>query len=180
MSRWFFAGGSSGQCKVDQIRVHKGPGITGTPKVLVTEQEVTPDDGHAWVFWGATSHLRYTTRSEADRLAVRQPPLGRPTATNAALILIDKSPAWWDLAQDERRNVLEEQSHHIAAGYRYLPAIARRLHHSREVGGEFDFLTWFEFAPADSAQFDALVDSLHASPEWHYVDREVDIRLSQP
>ena len=64
---------------------------------------------------------------------------------------------------------------------KYLPAIARRLHHCRDIGGNepFDFITWFEFAPADTAAFDELVAALRASPEWQYVDREIDIRLVQ-
>jgi len=42
-----------------------------------------------------------------------QEPLGRPTATRAALILIKKSADWWALAQDKRRAIFEERSHHI-------------------------------------------------------------------
>jgi len=60
---------------------------------------------------------------------------------------------------------------------RYLPAVARRLHHSRDLGEPFDFLTWFEYAPEHSAAFEELVVRLRASEEWKYVDREVDIRL---
>jgi hypothetical protein len=61
----------------------------------------------------------------------------------------------------------------------FLPAVARRLHHCRDLGPEepFDFLTWFEYAPSDSAAFDELVEALRTSPEWNYVDREIDIRL---
>ena len=57
--------------------------------------------------------------------------------------------------------------------------MARRLHHCRELGEPFDFLTWFEYAPADAAAFDDLVRRLRASEEWHYVEREVDIRLTR-
>jgi chlorite dismutase len=94
------------------------------------------------------------------------------------LIPIRKTEAWWAMAQDERRAVLEEQSHHIAIGLRYLPSVSRRLHHGRELGEAFDFLTWFEYAPEDSTAFEDLVQSLRATPEWQFVDREVDIRLS--
>ena len=45
------------------------------------------------------------------------------------------------------------------------------------VGGPFDFITWFEFAPSDGAAFDELVGMLRATEEWTYVEREVDIRL---
>jgi hypothetical protein len=39
----------------------------------------------------------------------------------------------------------------------------------------FDFLTWFEYAPADEAAFNQVVAALRATEE--YVEREVDIRL---
>jgi hypothetical protein len=107
------------------------------------------------------------------------PALAQPTATFAALIPIRKSPAWWDLTQDERRQIFEAQSQHIAIGMRYLPAIARRLHHCRDISEAepFDFLTWFEYAPKHEAQFDHMLLELRSSPEWRYVSREVDIRL---
>jgi hypothetical protein len=75
--------------------------------------------------------------------------------------------------------VLEDRSHHIATGLEYLPAVARRLYHGRDLGEEFDFLTWFEFAPSDADAFEELVGRLRATEEWAYVDREVDIRLSR-
>ncbi len=105
--------------------------------------------------------------------------LGRPEATRAALIPITKSAAWWDLPQDERRAIFEERSHHISASLKYLPLIARRLYDARELGGPFDFLTWFEFAPEHAGLFDELVAMLRATEEWRYVEREVDIRLSR-
>jgi chlorite dismutase len=81
------------------------------------------------------------------------------------------------LAQDERRALLAES--HITIGLDYLPAVARRLHHSRDLGQPFDFLTWFEYAPGDSEQFEDLVGRLRNTLEWSHVDREVDIRLSR-
>ena len=46
-----------------------------------------------------------------------------------------------------------------------------------DLGESFDFVTWFEFAPSDTAAFNELLAALRASQEWRYVDREVDIRL---
>jgi chlorite dismutase len=112
-------------------------------------------------------------------LAAKQQGLARPRATRAALIPIRKSAQWWDLTQDERRAVFEEQSRHIGIGLDYLPEIARRLHHCRELAEPFDFLTWFEYAPEDADRFEELVARLRATPEWRYVEREVDIRLSR-
>jgi hypothetical protein len=85
------------------------------------------------------------------------------------------------MTQDERREVFEAQSRHIAIGLEHLPAVARRLHHCRDLESPqpFDFLTWFEYAPADAEAFEALVAALRASPEWAFVDREVDLRLSR-
>ena len=116
---------------------------------------------------------------EIDELRRREQVLGWPDATRAALIPIRKNNAWWDLSQDERRAIFEEQSHHIATGIEYLPAVARRLHHSRELGEPFDFLTWFEYAPKHAKDFEKLARRLREAKEWHYVDREVDIRLSR-
>jgi chlorite dismutase len=119
------------------------------------------------------------TVPEHQQLIESSPPLGRPEATRAALIPISKSAAWWDLPQDERREIFEERSHHIATGLKYLPAVARRPYHGRDLGEPFDFLTWFEYAPGDEDAFEELVLTLRATPEWAYVEREVDIRLSR-
>jgi hypothetical protein len=61
----------------------------------------------------------------------------------------------------------------------YLPRIARRLYHARELGEAFDFLTWFEFAPEHAEAFDELVEILRSRAEWGYVEREVEVRLSR-
>ncbi|WP_020177236.1 chlorite dismutase family protein [Methyloferula stellata] len=132
-----------------------------------------------WNLRGVTSNTRYTNRAETDALTASQEGLLRPQATRAALIPIRKTEAWWALAQDERRAIFEEDSRHIGIGLDYLPAIARRLHHSRELGEPFDFLTWFEYAPEHSERFEELVRRLRGTKEWRYVDREVDIRLSR-
>lgn len=137
--------------------------------------------GAAWLLRGVTSNERYATRAEKERLVAGSPPLGRPEASRAALIPIRKSAVWWALTQDERRAIFEETSRHTQIGLSYLPAVARRLHHCRDLAEEqpFDFLTWFEFAPELSEAFEALVAQLRATPEWGYVEREVDIRLSR-
>jgi hypothetical protein len=132
-----------------------------------------------WHLEGVTSHDRYVTRDEKNALLAQQPPLGRLSADCAAFIAVRKSSAWWALTQDERRNIIEDQSQHIALGMRYLPAIARRLHHCRDLqtAQPFDFLTWFEFAITDIPAFDQLLKILRASIEWQFVEREIDLRL---
>lgn len=106
-----------------------------------------------------------------------QAALGRNEATCAALIPIKKSSAWWELTQEERRQIFEDQSHHIAASLKYLPAIARQLYHCRDHGEPFDFLTWFEFAPEHAGMFEDLVGMLRGTEEWAYIEREVDVRV---
>lgn len=132
-----------------------------------------------WSLRGITSNERYVVREEKSQLASKQQGLGRAGASRAALIPLRKNAAWWALTQDERRTIFEEQSHHTKIGLQYLPAVARRLHHCRDLSEKepFDFLTWFEFAPAHEHEFDRLLAQLRATGEWKYVEREVDIRL---
>ena len=132
-----------------------------------------------WLMKGVVSNLRYTTAAEAEMLVSNSAGLGRSEASRAVLIPIRKSAAWWALAQDERRRIYEEQSKHTSIGAKYIPAIARRLHHSRDLGEPFDFLTWFEFAPEHETAFDELLAELRASLEWTFVDREVEFRFDR-
>ena len=73
----------------------------------------------------------------------------------------------------------EARSRHIERGLQYLPAIARRLHHCRELGEPFDFLTWFEYPPEDGAAFADLLGHLRATEEWRYVVCEVDVHVER-
>jgi hypothetical protein len=175
-----FLAGGVGQWKIDSIQPVIGESLPLSERLKVVEGDDTLRlEGATWNLRGVTSNTRYSYRKEADAMSARQEGLNRPKATRAALIPIRKNAAWWALALDERRSLFEEQSHHIAIGMEYLPAVARRLHHSRELGEAFDFLTWFEYAPEDSQAFEGLVQRLRVTPEWRYVDREVDIRLTR-
>lgn len=173
-----FAGGTSGTWQVDRIDTVVGEGLPEAERLAVLEGwEVQAPAAAAWVLRGVTSNRRYANRSEVGALGAKQEALSRPQATRAALIPIRKTQAWWGLAQDERRAIFEERSRHIGVGLEYLPAIARRLHHSRELNEPFDFLTWFEYSPEHAGAFEELVYRLRGTEEWHDVDREVDIRL---
>jgi chlorite dismutase len=174
-----FAAGEFGPWRVDRIAAVVGESLPDARRVTVTEGATSPTGRYEWVLRGTTSNTRYTNRSEVKELAALQQGLMRPHATRAALIPIRKSDRWWALAQDERRAIFEEQSRHIAIGMEYLPPIARRLHHCRELGEPFDFLTWFEYAPEHATDFEDLVRRLRDTKEWSFVDREVDIRLSR-
>jgi len=176
-----FAGGESGTWRV--VATHT---LTGAPLPAVANIEVS--DGTApqprsqqavWVLRGITSNERYVTRDEKAQLLAKQQGLGRTEATCAAMIPLRKNAAWWALTQEERREIFEAQSAHIQIGLKYLPAVARRLHHCRDLAPDapFDFITWFEFAPTHTAAFDAMLAELRASPEWRYIEREIDFRM---
>jgi hypothetical protein len=177
-----FVGGSAGEWSVVSSKAIVGEPLLAVDRMafVIGSVAVVPE-GAKWVLRGVTSNARYTTRSEKESLVKRQAPLGRPECTLAALIPIRKSARWWDLTQDERRDIFEERSKHTAIGLKYLPRIARRLHHCRDLGETepFDFLTLFDYAKNDAAAFDDLVAALRATDEWKFVEREVDIRLER-
>jgi len=171
-----FVGGDHGAWRVDRATVLAGDPIADVTRLDIRRGSFGADQG-AWVLRGSVSHVRYTTRDESLKLNSKQQGLGREDAICGALIPIRKSAAWWALAQDERRAIYEERSRHTSIGLEYLPRIARRLHHCRDLGEPFDFLTWFEFAPEHEPAFDELLARLRDSEEWRYVDREIDIRV---
>lgn len=172
-----FTAGSSGPWRIDRLDAVIGEELPAADRLDVAVSAPDMRRDFSWRLKGATSNARYAGRGELDSLAARQQGLGRPQATRAALIPIRKTAAWWELAQDERRAILEETSRHIAIGLEYLPTVSRRLHHGRDLGEPFDFLTWFEYAPEHEDAFEELVRRLRDTAEWHYVDREVDLRL---
>ena len=174
-----FVGGGVGDWIVRSATAVSGEALPPAGCVTVRDGRTPSPDGAAWTMVGVAGHARYVMTREQAALAAVSPPLGRQDSTTAALIPIRKAEAWWALAQDERRAIIAERSRHIELGMGYLPAIARRLYHCRDLGGAFDFLTWFEFDPADEPVFDELVGLLRATEEWAYVDREVDLRLAR-
>ena len=187
-NRFAFTGGASGTWRVLSIAAVRGPALPAVPFIDVVpvsggsakaSPTAAPPAPASWTLHGLISNLRYATRGEVTALRARQEGLGRAEARRAALIPIRKSAAWWDLAQDERRAIFESQSRHTEIGLDYLPAVARQLYHSRDLGEPFDFLTWFEYAVEDAAPFEALVARLRATPEWSFVEREVDVRLER-
>jgi Chlorite dismutase len=169
--------GDTGPWRIRTSRAITGEGLPAASHLHLSA-EPSPSAG-IWTLRGVTSNERYVTKDEKAQLVAKQEPIGRPRATCAALIPIKKSAAWWQLTQEERRAIFEEQSRHTQIGLRHLPAIARRLHHCRDFSTHepFDFLTWFEYAPEHAGDFDHLLAELRSTPEWRYVEREVDLRL---
>lgn len=178
-SDWCFYGGREGEWQVVSAQAHRGPALAPVDALSIRQVGSPAPAAPRWKLRGVTSHLRYATRSEVGQLAAVQADLGRSQAVCGVLIPIRKSAAWWALAQDERREIFEAQSRHTAIGLRYLPAVARRLYHGRDLGEPFDFLTWFEYAPSDSEAFDRLLAELRAGPEWDFVEAEYELRLQR-
>lgn len=181
---FIFVGGATGVWAIKRTTSVRGLGLPAANRLNVVTADpaaaaaVAPPAG-AWALRGVVSNERYVTRSEKTALVGIQEPIGRPYAGRAALIPIKKTAAWWAMPQDERRAIFEERSAHIAIGLRYLPAVARRLHHSRDLGEPFDFLTWFDYRAEDEGQFDELLVRLRKTEEWRYVEREVEVRVER-
>jgi len=175
-----FTAREAGQWRIDSVTPIVGASLARAPALHIAEGDPVERPDGVWTLRGVTSNERYANRQERAALAASQQPLGRTGATRAVLIPIRKNEAWWELTQDARRELFEERSRHIAIGLTALPAVARRLHHSRDLGEPFDFLTWFEFAPEHTQRFDGILQQLRESEEWSYIDREVEIRLSRP
>lgn len=172
-----FIGGDTGKWKVIQMNSVCGPPLETVKFIDILPNLTNHLNKGVWTITGFTSNVRYAEKEEREKLIAVQADLGRPLATYAALIPIRKTASWWAMAQDERRKIFEAKSHHTETGLQYLPAIARKLYHCRDIGQPFDFLTWFEYEPKDSDKFEELVKLLRETEEWKYVDREIDIRL---
>jgi Chlorite dismutase len=174
-----FSAGTKGLWAIREVRSIKGETLPFAEKIHVGETEVL--DANGWTLSGIRSNTRYTTSEEKAQLEMRQEDLGRSESGRAVMILIKKNAEWWLLSQDERRAIFEEKSKHTSIGLRFLPAIARRLFHCRDLGipQPFDFITWFEFKAEDEAMFDDLLSQLRSSVEWEFIEREVDVRLEK-
>jgi hypothetical protein len=179
-NRYSFIGGTQGTWKVVDVRRMLGPSLEFTERVNVVNDAIAelPLDS-SWILQGFSSNIRYSMHTEVTALRAVQPVLNRAEAISAVLIPIKKTLQWWEMAQDERRAIFEEESHHTAVGMEYLPGVARRLLHCRDLEEPFDFLTWFEFAPKHTKAFDELLMRMRASKEWEYVEREVEVRLER-
>lgn len=121
VTRVCFRAGSVGEWRVLCMQTLAGPPLEPVSFLNRQEHPGPAAAGAAWSLHGVTSHQRYVEGREKLRLEAVQAGLGRAEATRAALIPMSKSPAWWDLPQDERRAIFEERSHHISASLKYLP-----------------------------------------------------------
>jgi chlorite dismutase len=176
-----FVGSDQGDWRISSMVTLKGGSIPSAKRLTVVppNSSLQKTDRSNFNLKGVISNLRYTSGDEKKELNNNALGLNLPGFDCAALIPIKKSDEWWALPQDERRKIFEEDSKHIATSIRYLNRISRQLHHSRDIGEEFDFLTWFEFSSENSAAFDDLCTALRGTKEWEFVTREIDIRLNK-
>ena len=91
-----------------------------------------------------------------------------PVATFIAKIPIRESAAWWDLPPDIGARSLKKHP--------TTPPSAWNICRP-SLGNCTIAANWFEYAPDYEAAFDDLLTRLRATPEWAFVEREVDIRL---
>jgi hypothetical protein len=182
-SRLFsFLGGDTGVWRVVKTEVIVGQTLPAASRLAIVSGSAIPSEPQAaWVLRGITSNERYVDREERRQIVAKLLDLGRSEATCAALIPIRKNEAWWALTQEERLSIFKDQSHHTKIGLEHFPTLARRLHHCRDLSENepFDFITWFEYMPSDETKFNNLLAALRATPEWEYVEREVDIRFER-
>lgn len=176
-----FVGGSSGPWRVTSRHAVQGEPLPPVTHLDIRGQgRLSGPSSTGWVLQGVTSNERYVTREEKAALMPIQPPLGRKESSCAVMIPLRKNDDWWTMPQDQRRQIFHRSGHN-QSGMNALPAIARRLHHCRDLATSepFDFITWFEFAPDDAPVFDELMSTLRQSEEWRYIDREYEIRLEK-
>ncbi len=172
----FCANDESGQWRIQAMSAVTGPELPIARYLHIGDGG--PENTPVWTLSAFVSNLRYTTALERQALHEQQAGLGRADAQHAVLIPIRKNAVWWSMAQDERREIYT-RSDHTPIGLDYLPAIARQLHHCRDLGEPFDFLTWFEFADSEADRFRELLTRLRATEEWSYVDHEVEVWLTR-
>jgi chlorite dismutase len=172
-----FAGGNHGSWRVISMDTISGDSLLRVSNIAVIKNGIEKPKEIQWTLNAFISNLRYTTRPEKTDLDKSSRPLGQPEYNYAAMILIKKSDTWWMLTQDERRKIFEEDSKHIGISLEYMSFISRQLHHSRDLGEPFDFVTWFEFSSLHENKFNELLKKLRHTEEWKYVTREIDIRL---
>ena len=180
-----FIGGKNGQWQVTSDRIVKGDPLDRVTHLSVRcgdRSNSTLVNGlhNSWMLQGVTSNTRYVKNKEKGELTEVEPAIGRTEATLAALIPLRKNDKWWSLTQEDRREIFHRSAHH-QKGLSALPAIARRLHHCRDLASAepFDFITWFEFAPQHLAIFNELLSALRETEEWSYIDREYEVRLER-
>lgn len=173
-----FIAGDRGSWEVVSVSPVVGETLEPVPFMDVRNEYVMnlPVD-FRWLLRGVTGSRRQVDSVRQSSVMSAQPQLGRRKATCAALIPVRKKQAWWDMAHEERCRLCEAKSRGAISEVEYLPDVARKLHHCRDLNEPFDYLAWFEYAPEQSSEFEKLVAALRKNEDWKFVEREVDVRL---
>ena len=80
------AGGATGVWRIVQMKTIVGEPLPQVEFLNITSETLSAAPGTQWLLRGITSNERYVERDEKNRLAAKQPALGRPEAVRAALI----------------------------------------------------------------------------------------------
>src|SRR5437870_13404852 len=127
-----FLAGATGRWKVERLEGIRGPSLATASHLEVSLGSKTTPQHALWILHGVTSHERYATRAEHDRIAAVQPPLDRAEATSAARFPIARAAARWEFPQQDRRATSDEVWRYVAFARACPPASARRTHHVRD------------------------------------------------
>ena len=179
--------------RVDAIRPVRGEGSRVEPGALLVRVETASrfalaDEALPPVaFQGVTAHLSYTNAWQREELTrISRSEVKASPDTVAVLIPIRKSAAWWGQAQDERQahfQKMEGPEGHTAIGASYAHHIYRKLYHAKyTTETTYDFLTYFEFERARTAEFESLLAGLRdtkRNPEWSFVESECEIWMTK-
>ncbi|MGJ8633430.1 MAG: chlorite dismutase [Luteolibacter sp.] len=169
-----FVAGDHGSWEILSLSAVVGESLEPVPFLEIRNEYVMqlPVDFH-WLLRGVSNKEPHRDVEDG-----RIRPFERP-ASLAALIPVKKNAEWWELAAEDRKEIYLENSDRIASKLKGLPILAQTLHHCRDLGEPFDFLTWFEYSHEDAGAFEDLMQTLRGTKEWKYVEREVDVRLSR-
>jgi len=157
----YFAGGRTGAWDVERMSAVMGPPLPAVDRVAVREdQHLSDPQGSAWLLHGVTSHERYVQRRERSALVERQPALGRPEATRAALEGELGLPVLTGMKHWTPR-IAEAAQAALGTGADRIAGLVLAPHYSRlSIGG---YRQQLEEALAGRAEL-AFVESWHAEP----------------
>jgi hypothetical protein len=81
-------------------------------------------------------------------------------------------------APDHAPHPREEQSHDVRIGLNTFPPLPG-VFITAGSSVRLRLFDMVEYAPSETDAFEQIVTGLRTSPEWEFVDREVDIRLAR-
>lgn len=174
-----YIGGRTGAWEVTELTANHGSPLARVSHLDITNGPLERIPASTvWVLQGLVRSTRHVIREEHETRDSKRRN-GMAEATCAALIPIRKSAAWWALDKLARLEMTQLSSWSGLPGQQFLSAVVRRLQNGRDLSGQFDEVTWFEYAPRDASVFNDLLAAWRASDEWKYVERDCDMRLTR-